>query len=195
MSKVYNVKNRSSNIVMYRIPESNIRRQFAPGETKKISHEELEQLHYVPGGANLITNYLVIDDIDAAVEFNDGNVLEPEYHYSDEDVRELINNGSLDSFLDALDFAPAGVIELIKSYAVSLPMTDMSKRRALQAKTGFDVTTALRHIEEERQALEDQNRDNIYDNGGSRRVAETSTTSGRRVSVENKYKIVSRGDQ
>lgn len=195
MSKFYTVKNRSSNIVMYRIPESNIRRSFAPGETKKISHEELEQLHYVPGGANLISNYLLIDDTDAAIEFNDGKALEPEYHYSDEDVRNLILHGSLDSFLDALDFAPAGVIELIKSYAISLPMTDMEKRRALKAKTGFNVTTALRHIEEEHQASAEQKVDKAFNNGGARRVsADAPATTGRRTSVENKYKIVSRED-
>ena len=56
----------------------------------------------------------------------------------------------LDNFLDALDFAPIGVIDLIKSMAVSLPLTDIDKRRALKDKTGFDVDAALHHLEEER---------------------------------------------
>ena len=42
----YNVKNRSSSVVVYRIPESNLRREFAPGETKPIPFEELEKLTY-----------------------------------------------------------------------------------------------------------------------------------------------------
>jgi hypothetical protein len=58
MNKTYNVKNRSSSRVIYRIPELNIRREFMPGETKKISYEELEKLSYRPGGENLIANYL-----------------------------------------------------------------------------------------------------------------------------------------
>jgi hypothetical protein len=57
-NKFYNVKNRSSSRVVYRIPEINIRREFMPGETKKIDHEELEKLSYRPGGENLISNYL-----------------------------------------------------------------------------------------------------------------------------------------
>ncbi len=43
---MYNVKNRSSSTVVYRIPEDNIRREFAPGETKRISFGELEKLTY-----------------------------------------------------------------------------------------------------------------------------------------------------
>ena len=37
----YNVKNRSAGAVLYTIPEDNVRRRFAPGETKRISYEEL----------------------------------------------------------------------------------------------------------------------------------------------------------
>jgi hypothetical protein len=37
----YNVKNRSAGVVIYKIPEQNIRRHFAIGETKRISYSEL----------------------------------------------------------------------------------------------------------------------------------------------------------
>ena len=43
---LYNVKNRSSSVVVYRIPESNLRREFAPGEVKRIPFGELEKLTY-----------------------------------------------------------------------------------------------------------------------------------------------------
>lgn len=199
MEKTYIVKNRSSNRVIYRVPELGVRREFMPGESKKISHEELEKLSYRPGGANIITNYLQIDDVEAAQEFNFGHPLEPEYNYNEEDVRNLLTTGSLDSLLDALDFAPAGVIELIKTIAVNLPLADTQKAHAIKAKTGFDVATAIRHVEEEKQAMLDelntsQKKVNIYDNGGSRRVNNETAFSGRRAPVENKYKIVSRED-
>ena len=199
MEKTYIVKNRSSNRVIYRVPELGVRREFMPGESKKISHEELEKLSYRPGGANIITNYLQIDDVEAAQEFNSGHPLEPEYNYNEEDVRNLLTTGSLDSLLDALDFAPVGVIELIKTIAVNLPLADTQKAHAIKAKTGFDVATAIRHVEEEKQAMLDelntnQKKVNIYDNGGSRRVNNDVTSSGRRAPVENKYKIVSRED-
>ena len=37
----YNVKNRSASTIVYKIPEDNIRRRFTPGETKRISYDEL----------------------------------------------------------------------------------------------------------------------------------------------------------
>jgi hypothetical protein len=68
MNKIYNVKNRSSNKVIYRIPEMGVRREFMPGESKQISHDELEKLSYRPGGSNIIANYLQISDMGVAQE-------------------------------------------------------------------------------------------------------------------------------
>lgn len=196
MDKMYNVKNRSSSRVVYRIPDLGIRREFMPGEIKKISHEELEKLSYRPGGENLIANYLQIDDVTVAQEFNAGRPIELEYNFGEADVRNLLTSGSLDSLLDALDFAPDGVIELIKTISVSLPLSDTQKMQAIKAKTGFDVSAAIRHIQEEKQAALEEGKEqgNVYDNGGSRRVNNDTTSSGRRAPVENKYKIVSRED-
>lgn len=42
----YKVANRSASSVVYRIPELNIRRTFAPGEVKILSFEELQKLSY-----------------------------------------------------------------------------------------------------------------------------------------------------
>jgi hypothetical protein len=42
----YNVKNRSASTVLYKIPESGIRRTFAPGEVKRIDYDELLHLSY-----------------------------------------------------------------------------------------------------------------------------------------------------
>ena len=58
---------------------------------------------------------------------------------------ELLRSGSLDAFLDALDFAPTGVIDLIKTFAVQLPLNDVEKCNALKEKTGFDVMTAIKN--------------------------------------------------
>ena len=144
----YNVKNRSSSVVVYRIPETNLRREFAPGEVKAIPFGELEKLTFQEGGRELLENFLQI--IDEAVTTNLNVNREVEYNMSEADVKNLLVSGSLDAFLDALDFAPIGVIDLIKSMAVALPLTDISKRKALKEKTGFDVDKALVHVEEEK---------------------------------------------
>ena len=140
---VYNVLNRSSSMVGYTIPELNIRREFQPGETKKIKFSELEQLTYQPGGTTLIQDYFLIREQEVTDALNIQT--EIEYYMNEDNVRDLILNGSLDQFLDCLDFAPEGVIEMIKKLAIELPMNDVEKREALKKKTGFDVDSAIKN--------------------------------------------------
>ena len=94
-----NVKNRSTSVVVYRIPESNLRREWAPGEVKRIPFGELEKLTYQPGGRELIANFLQIMENEVTDDLNVHR--EPEYNMSEEQVRDLILNGSIDAFLDA----------------------------------------------------------------------------------------------
>lgn len=61
--KYYLVTNRSAGLVCYTLPEMGIKnREFQPGETKKISAEELNNLSYKPGGVVLMRDYLIIQD-------------------------------------------------------------------------------------------------------------------------------------
>ena len=124
------VKNRSAGNVVYTVPDLKVRRDFLPGEIKNIDSDELVQLSYSQGGRLLISQYLQILDEDVRDEL-EGEV-EPEYNFTDEDIKNLILTGSLDAFLDALDFAPVGVLDLIKKYSVSLPMSDMRKMAAMK---------------------------------------------------------------
>ena len=59
----------------------------------------------------------------------------------------MLQNGSLDELKDALDFAPSGVIQIIKDQAVALPIYDVRKRQAILEMTGFDVTSAIANSE------------------------------------------------
>jgi hypothetical protein len=145
----YLVTNRSASVVVYSIPEDNIKREFQPGETKKIKHAELEKLSYQTGGSLLINNYLLIRSEEAIKELSVPT--EPEYFMTEKEVIDLIKIGSIDAWLDCLDFAPHGVIEMIKKLSVTVPLNDYEKRRALKEKTGFDVDAAIKHVEEERE--------------------------------------------
>ena len=137
MGKKINVKNRSAGSVVYSVPDLKVRRDFTAGEVKTVDSDELIQLSYTQGGAALINEYLQI--LDEPVRKTVSGEVEPEYNFTDEDIKKLILTGSLDSFLDALDFAPIGVTDLIKQYSVSLPMVDMNKMAAMKEKLGFDV--------------------------------------------------------
>ena len=186
---IYIVKNRSDGMVVYSIPEHNLRREFMAGESKKIKYFELEQLSYRPGGRALMTDYLQISDPEVLEDL--GVQIEPEYFLSEEQVVDLVKNGSIEAFLDCLDFAPDGIINLIKKYAVELPMTDTQKRRALKAKTGFDVDAAVKNSESDINPS-----DTILANpNAERRVkAATETPAPTERRVAPKYNVIKKED-
>lgn len=139
---VISVTNRDKGSVGYNIPDlNNLNRQFQPGEVKEVTFEELERLSWVPGGRYLLENCLMIDNEDAIKELI--GKTEPEYYYTEEDVKTLLTTGTLDQFLDCLDFAPQGVLDMIKNLAVSMPLNDVAKRKAIQDKLGFNVDNAI----------------------------------------------------
>ena len=180
-SKILKVKNRSASLAVYSIPEINIRREFAPGETKNITYGELEKLSYQPGGRAIMQNFLQIIDPEATGDL--GINREPEYDLSEQQIVDLMTNGSLDAFLDCLDFAPVGVIDLIKKFSVSLPLNDIDKRDALKKKTGFDVTVALANMQKEKEDIGTPTVENK-----ERRVKTESAPEGRRTTP--KYNVV-----
>ena len=143
-STLIKILNRDNGAVVYEIPEMNgLKRVFQSGEIKEITFEQLEKLSYIPGGMALIQDSLVILDNPEAVNAILGKV-EPEYFYSKDDIIKLMKTGTLNEFLDCLDFAPEGVKDLIKTLSVELPLNDVDKREAIFNKLGFNVDNAIR---------------------------------------------------
>ena len=186
MSTMYNVKNRSAGVAVYKIPELGVRRSFQPGEVKQISAEELEKLTYRPGGMAILSNFLQIQSMEGLQRV--GLNPQPEYHMSEQDIAKMMVSGSLDEFLDCLDFAPPGVIDLIKKLSVSLPLGDINKRRALKEKTGFDCDAALKHVMEEK---EDDGENTILKTGERRVKKEEVGTGSPERRTAPKYNVVS----
>ena len=144
------VTNRTHATVGYEIPElGNLHRSFQFGESKNITFGELEKLSWLPGGRYLLANCLVINDKEVVKELL--NDVEPEYYYDDFAVKQLLEYGSVDQLLDCLDFAPDGVLDLVKEYAVELPCNDVLKRQAILEKLNFDVTQAIELAKEAKQ--------------------------------------------
>lgn len=176
------VRNRAEGSVGYIIPDlGNLNRQFTSNETKEIPFDELRKLSFVPGGRYLLDNCLIIEDKDALQELV-GDV-EPEYFYTENDIKNLLLTGSMDAFLDFLDFAPQGGIDIAKDMAVKLQINDINKREAIKNKTGFDVTKA---IEFNKETAEDAPQE-----GKVRRttpITSAATEIGRRTAPP-KYKV------
>lgn len=167
-NKKIKVVNRSGNgTVGYTIPELGITRVFQDGEEKTLNYEEIRKLSYLPGGETIIKEYLIIDDKESLEDLNFQP--EPEYFYTKEDIIRLMSTGSLDEFLDCLDFAPEGVIETIKELAVNMPLNDVAKRKAILDKTGFNVDNAV-----EIKEITEQEEKEIGSKGTGRRAAAPS---------------------
>lgn len=149
-NKKVRVRSRDNGRVCYSIPEmNNLHREFSKNEVKEISYGELKQLSYIPGGMVILKEYLVIEDKEVLADIV-GQV-EPEYHYTEADIRNVLINGTIDQFLDFLDWAPTGAIDTMKEIAVKEEVSDIRKRDAILAKTGFNVTKAIEinHASEE----------------------------------------------
>ena len=184
------VRNRDNGTVGYTIPDlGNLHRTFQPNEIKRLTFEEIQKLSWVPGGDVILRDFLVIEDNDEAVKEILGQV-EPEYKYTEKEIKILLESGSLAQLQDALDFAPQGVIELIKDMAVKLPLNDVAKREAIFKATGFNITKAI-------EINADTSEDTSQENKSGRRAAPinegaaAADTSKRRSEPVN-YKVVSK---
>ena len=136
------VVNRDNGTVGYTIPDlGNLHRNFQPKEEKEVTMEELRKLSYLPGGEVLLRDCLIIKNEEAVAELL--GIVEPEYHYTEAEIKQLLLYGTMDQFMDCLDFAPQGVIDPLKSMAVDLKVNNIEKREAIKAKTGFDVSKAI----------------------------------------------------
>lgn len=147
-NKMIKVTNRSRGVTIYKIPDKHIRREFAPKETKEVPFEEIQYLAQLPGGKELIYNYLFIDEEtlhDPTININE----EQEYWLTEDKIPDWMKSCSLDEFKDALDFAPDGVKDLIKKYAVSMPLNDVAKREALESMLNFKVSNIIENSKTE----------------------------------------------
>ena len=181
-NKQVKVKNRVNSLVVYVVPDmGNLKREFQGQEEKILTFEELRKLSYTPGGDVILKDYLVIKDKEVLEAL--GLNVEPEYFYTKEDIIKLLKEGSLDEFLDCLDFAPDGVIDLVKEYAVTMPLNDVEKRQAILDKTGFDVNIAIE--------LQEEQLKGIKENATQRRAAVPSKADqNQKKNVSNKGRRV-----
>lgn len=185
MKQSCNVTNKSAGRTVYLIKEDNIRRTFFPNETKRnIPVSELEKLVQQPGGLSLLYNRLFIDDMEIVRHLINGEEV-PEYWLKEEDIPAWMEKCSLDEFKDALDFAPQGTKDLIKQYAVSLPLNDYSKREAIRQQLNFDVTNAISNQGEDTEKVEEPK------NATSRRTTSTTIKTPVVTPSETKPVVVS----
>lgn len=175
------VRNLTGQTVAYVVPELRVRRVFRDFESKELPASELRGLWYLPGGANLLQNYLAINNKELAAEFGvSEDSFSHEYSWTLEDIKDVLFNGSIDVLADALDFAPTGIVDTIVSQAVLLSIPDMNKQRLITKMTGHDIAQMIDN-KEKLKTLGDSNP--TQDEPRTRRVGgnKNTTNQGRRV--------------
>lgn len=190
--KIIKVKNRDNGVVGYTIPDlGNLHRNYQPGEEKEITFDELRKLANIPGGIQILKNYLIIKDDEAIKELL--GAVEPEYNYTEKEVNIILSpSGTLAQLEDTLNFAPKGVIELVKTLAVELEISDINKRELIHKKTGFDVSKAIEINKESRELGEENKNEKVRK---ATPIVETSESSEEKVRqttplTESEYKVV-----
>lgn len=134
------VRNRNNGYTNYVLPNG-VRKTFSPGQVRNIDVEELRELRDCDGGEYILNHYLIVNDKNA-LEYLDMNP-EPEYFYTEKEIETLLTTATLAQLEDTLNFAPQGVIDLIKDMAVRMELPDTRKRKMITDKTGFNVDNAI----------------------------------------------------
>ena len=141
------VVNRAACSVSYNIPELHVERSFRPlgqtGDRMMVSREELKALSYLHGGKILLDKYLMIEY--AGLQEELGIVVEPEYTYTLEEIRELLTTGTEAQLEDCLNFAPAGVLDLLKREAIAIRLDSHKKRNLISEKMGINLEAMIKN--------------------------------------------------
>ena len=147
LARKVKVWNRATGTVGYELPELRINREWVgTGNLQMVSVEELEALKFLPGGANLLNKYLLIKDQDVCEFLN--MPTDPEYFYDENDIKVLLAKGTMDQLLDCLEFAPAGVLDLVKRIAVDTKLDSSEKRKVISEHLKVNIDSMIRNNED-----------------------------------------------
>lgn len=136
----------------YVVDLTGVRRVLPPHASFRVKAGELRELSYQLGGIDILQNYIRVCNRSLALEFGIDMNDQVEYNWTEADVDRCLLNDDIDVLLDALDFAPDGIKQLIVDRAIKLEIPDVNKRQAIKDAMGTDITSAI----ENRHAYDDQ---------------------------------------
>lgn len=111
------------------------------GDRLDLTEDQLRSILNTPGGRYTLENHVAIED--PAIVKKLGINAEPEYFYTEEDIKKLLLEGSEDQLRDALDFSPEGTKELIAETAVKIQLADRNKVAIITASTGRNIENQI----------------------------------------------------
>lgn len=152
------ITNLMDHTVGYIVELTGVRRALPAHAVFSVKAGELRELNYQLGGQEILRNYLRIGNKSLAAEFGIDIDDTPEYMWGKTEVDKCLLEWDLDFLLDALEFAPDGIKQLIVDRAIELEIPDVNKRQAIKDKMGVDVTAAIanRHAYDTESAEEEK---------------------------------------
>lgn len=141
------VVNMTNHKVGYNLGDENIHRTLQPDEHRKILAGELRKLNYQKGGHILLTDYLSVKNAELAREFGVNVDDQIEYNWTSTDIDRVLNEGSYDELMDAMDFAPEGIKQRLAARAVELKINDSNKRKIITDKSPYDIDAQIKNVE------------------------------------------------
>jgi len=158
LNKKVSVRNRAKGSISYTIDALRVTRSWATtGAVINIPINELIELTTIPGGQKLLDKYLVIEDKEALSAVYDYE-LAPEYNYGETEIDYLLHNGTNEQLLDALDYAPQGVLDLIRTMSIKKMPDTTVKVSAINNKFQINLSNlALNAAETEEDDKEEEN--------------------------------------
>ena len=176
------VENMTNIQVGYILPSSGVIRRFLPKVKATVNAGELRELSYQNGGLDLLQKDLRVNNRQLAAEFGvDDDVYDHEYSWTTKEVDACLNDPDINVLLDALDFAPEGIVESLKNRAVELEIADTNKLKAIGEKTHCDLAAIIKN----KHAYDDANEEKAETKAKTRRVSnkKTSSTTRRRTTT------------
>lgn len=158
--------------------DKNLRITFQKNQVRKMKAGDIRELNFEPGIHVLFTEYLSVGDPELAAEIGvSEQVLEYEYQWTIDDVKNLLTERSLEELEDVLNCAPQGIVDTIVDQAVEMRLNDVAKRDLIKQYTGQDIT----------KKLEVKDRTESAANGDAPKT--TSSQGGRRIQKTTERKI------
>ena len=122
-----------------------------------IPYEELRDIANTRGGRNALKNFLMIKGTEEEVTeilTSLSIFVESEYYYKADTIKAILKKGSLDLLEDTLNFAPQGVIDLLQTIAIQMPLTDMNKIEMISEHLGINLITMINNGKKQKELSE-----------------------------------------
>lgn len=186
--KMILVQNLTNDDVIYIDNDGGVERRiiFKPQQTQELPEDMIERMSYDIGGSRLLTDYLSVkdDEIRQRIGVPADQI---EYDYTKEEVIANLKSNDLNVILDMLDFAPEGIIEMMVTEAVNLPITNRDVMKAISEKTGKNIEMMINNKE---QYEKETKSDETQPEKSRRRVQNTQETQGNVRRLSNGTEIV-----